>query len=828
MPFQPRSCLPVALGVLALALSLGTAASATAPAPIFPDTVRAGADTTPVTAIRGEDIPSSASEIEARLRDLEGELPVDPVITAILAGVPGLADSLPAMIQTQQTLVSRLTTRRALIDYELEWENRSAKVQQWRRTLRARITSLQASRDELGRTEDRWKTTIEAARRDSTPAEVLDLARATLKNIRTLAREVKARLDALLASEVALADVQLKIQRQQQALAERSNAQFRDLLRTDSPPLWRMGEAFSLTRLADTLGLLWQENVRALLDFLRNNFRRLLAHALLTGLLIWFFRHAQQRHREAPDDAMPAVLQRPEAAAFLVSSMALLWFYPRAPLLVYDIGLFGSVVPMMQLRTVLVPLRLHRTGQWFAVLMVIQQTIAIVASGTELERLGNLALSVTGGWLLWRGLRPGGNLRASEPGRWPALVEIAARFLLAAAGLGIIANIAGNISLASVTVATLLILGYLAMVLVAGTKVLEVVLSEVVQFGSRHSVYIRTYRQEILGRGRWLLTAAAAVSWGGFALFAYSLIDEFGALLKDWLGLSWSIGEVRLSLGTVLLFGIVLWIGAMVARLISQLIELDVLGRLSLPRGVPVTIGSLTRYALVAIAFLVALAATGFQLGQLAILGGALGVGLGFGLQNIVANFVSGLILAFERPISVGDVVQLAQLTGEVRQIGIRASVIHTFDGAEVIVPNSELISGEVINWTRADRLRRIEVKVGVAYGSDPKQILQLLIAAAQGHEDVAARPAPDAMFVAFGESSLDFTLRFWGDFERSGQIQSGVAVAVHDALGAAGIEIPFPQRDLRLVSADPSVLKGPPGAGGERKGDVPGAKPPA
>jgi potassium efflux system protein len=823
MSYRPRSRLPAALGALALALSLSTAASANTTAPMPADTVPAIADTAPVTAIRGQDIPSSASEIEARLRDLEGELPVDPAITAILVAVPGLADSLPAMIRTQQKLVSRLTTRRALIDYELEWENRFEKVQEWRRTLRARITHLQESRDELGRNEDRWKATIEAARRDSTPAEVLDLAKATLTNIRTLQRQVKERLDALLASEVALSDVQLQIQRQQQALAERSNEQFRDLLRIDSPPLWRLGETLSLPKLADTLVLLWQENVRALLDFLRTYFRRLLAHAALTGLLVWFFRRTRDRPRGTTDDplhedATPAVLQRPEAAAFLVSSLALLWFYPRAPLLVYDIGLFGSVVPMLQIRTVLVPPRLRRTGLWGALLMVIQQTIAIVASGTDLERIGNLALGVTGGVLLWRGLRPGGNLRASEPGRWPALVEFVARILLAGFGLSIIANIAGNISLASVTVASLLILGYVAMVLVAATKVLEAVLSEAVQFGSRHSVYIRTYRLEIAGRGRWLLTAAAVLSWGVLALFFYSLIDEFGALLKGWMGLSWSIGEVRLSLGTVLLFAVVLWIGAMVARLISQLVELDVLGRLSLPRGVPVTIGSLTRYALVAIAFLVALAATGFQLGQLAILGGALGVGLGFGLQNIVANFVSGLILAFERPVSVGDVVQLAGLTGEVRQIGIRASIIHTFDGAEVIVPNSELISGEVINWTRADRLRRIEVRVGVAYGSDPRQILQLLVAAAQAHAEVVASPAPDAMFVGFGESSLDFSLRFWGDFERSALIQSGVAVAVHDALAAAGISVPFPQRDLHLSSADTALLQGltRPGQGAE------------
>ena len=807
MPHIP----PAALGALALALSLSTAASASTAVQRSADTVRVRADTTRLTAIPGEDIPSLASEIAARLRDLEGELPVDPVITGILVAVPGLADSLPTLIETQQKLVSRLTTRRALIDYELEWEHRFRAVQEWRATLRARITQLQESRDELGRAENRWRATIQAARGDSTPSEVVDLAVLTLRNIRALGRQVKERLDAMLASEVELAEVQLRIQRQQQALAERSNAQFRDLLSFDSPPVWRLGQTLSLPRLGETLGLLWQENVRALRDFLRTYWRRLLAHAVLTALLVWFFRHARNRPRGVRDDPLyedpiPAVLQRPVAAALLVSSLALLWFYPRAPLLVYDIGLFGSVVPMMQIRKVLVPARLQRTGLWFALLMVAQQAIAIMASGTELERIGNLALSFIGGVLLWRGLRPGGNLRASEPGRWPATVELVARLLLAGCALSIIANIAGNISLASVTVATILIMGYVAMVLVAATKVLEVVLSEAVQFGSRHSVYIRTYRREIAGRGSWLLTAAAVLSWGGLALFSYSLMDEFGTLLRDWMSLSVSVGQVRLSLGTVLLFTVVLWIGAMVARFISQLVELDVLGRLALPRGVPVTIGSLTKYALVAIAFLVALAATGFQLSQLAILGGALGVGLGFGLQNIVANFVSGLILAFERPVSVGDVVQLAGLTGQVREIGIRASVVHTFDGAEVIVPNSELVAKEVINWTRTDRLRRIEVKVGVAYGSDPRRVLPLLIAAAQAQADVVASPAPDALFVGFGESSLDFSVGFWGDFEKADTIRSGVAVAVHDALVSAGISIPFPQRDVHVKSADPAL----------------------
>ena len=813
MPSRLNPYLRATFGALAFSMGLSVAGASGQAAPAGTDTARTTPDTTRAAVIRSEDIPAQASETETRLRDLESQLPRDPAVARSIVSARSLADSLPSLIQGQQRVASRLMTRRALIDYSLEWERRSADVQEWRRTLRARIGGLEGGRQELGQSASRWTATLQAARHDWTTGEVLGLAEATLKDILGLERRVKERLDELLAAEVQLSDVQLKIQRQQESLAQQAEEQFRDLLRIDSPPFWRLGVTLSLQGLGDTIGRLWQENLRALLEFLRAYAWKLLAHSVLAILLIRFFRRGRARLGAAPDDPLHAepasnVLQRPESAALLVASLALLWFYPRAPLIVYDLALLASVAPMLQIRLVLVPPRLHRIGLWIAILMVIQRLISIIGSGTDVERLGVLALSIAGGVLLWRGLRPGGALLARDAGSWPKAIELVARVLLAGFGLSLAANVVGNVSLASISVSTMLTLSYLGMVLVAATKVLDVTLSEFVRFGSRHSVFIRTYGPGIRRRGYWLLDATAVVTWAWVALFSYYLADDFVTLLKGWLGTSWSIGQVEVSIGTALLFVAVLWIGAMIARFISLVLELDVLGQLSLPRGVPVTVGSLVRYALVAIAFLVALAATGFEISQLAIIGGALGVGIGFGLQTIVGNFVAGLILAFERPISIGDIVQLGELTGEVRQIGIRASILHTFDGAEVIVPNSELISREVINWTRSDRMRRIEVRVGVAYGSDPRQVLQLLLAAAQTHPEVAAEPEPDVRFIGFGDSSLDFSLRFWCDFARSALIQSNVAVAVHDALAAAGIGIPFPQRDLHLRSADPGLLR--------------------
>ncbi len=172
--------------------------------------------------------------------------------------------------------------------------------------------------------------------------------------------------------------------------------------------------------------------------------------------------------------------------------------------------------------------------------------------------------------------------------------------------------------------------------------------------------------------------------------------------------------------------------------------------------------------------------------------------------KNLVNNFVSGLILIFERPIKLGDTIEFSNLRGQVLRIGIRSSTIRTWEGAEVIVPNGNLISSEVINWTLSDRKRRLKVPVGVAYGTDPNLVLGILTTVAKDHKDVLDDPEPKATFKGFGESSLDFELRYSiREFEDWVWIKSEINLAILDGLNAAEIAIPFPQRDLHMHSID-------------------------
>jgi small-conductance mechanosensitive channel len=271
-------------------------------------------------------------------------------------------------------------------------------------------------------------------------------------------------------------------------------------------------------------------------------------------------------------------------------------------------------------------------------------------------------------------------------------------------------------------------------------------------------------------------------------------------VMRAALGAELRRGSLRLSLGDILAFALTVWAAFLLSAFLRFLLEEEVYPRLSLGRGLPSALSSLLHYAVLLAGFLFALAALGVDLTKVTILAGAFGVGIGFGLQNVVNNFVSGLLVLLERRIDVGDAVQIGEVSGRMQQMGMRACTVRTWEGAEVIVPNAILTSDKVTNWTLSDRRRRIDVAVGVAYGTPPAKVLDLLLAVARAHPQVLSEPAPVALFLGFGESALRFEMRVWTErFDFWVQTQSELAVALYAALREAGIEIPVPQREVRF-----------------------------
>ncbi len=269
------------------------------------------------------------------------------------------------------------------------------------------------------------------------------------------------------------------------------------------------------------------------------------------------------------------------------------------------------------------------------------------------------------------------------------------------------------------------------------------------------------------------------------------------------------LGDYTVRMNTVFMIIGILYGAILISRATQGILLDEVLPRYNIDKGVQLSITRLVHYTILLIGFVILLQTMGASLTKLTILGGALGVGIGFGLQTIVNNFASGLILLFERPIKVGDTIQLGMDLGEVKKLGLRSTIIQTFDNAEIVIPNSDLIAGQVTNWTLAERKARVKIPVGVAYGSDIPNVLEILLAVAREHPMILTTPSPNALFLAFGASSLDFELRVWiADFTDRRQVQSELNQEINSEFADAGIEIPFPQTDLHLRTVDNEAVE--------------------
>lgn len=235
-------------------------------------------------------------------------------------------------------------------------------------------------------------------------------------------------------------------------------------------------------------------------------------------------------------------------------------------------------------------------------------------------------------------------------------------------------------------------------------------------------------------------------------------------------------------------------------RLRKWIVE-QLLSRTKMDVGARQATGSIIRYFVIGVGFIVILQTAGIDLTALNVLAGAVGIGLGFGLQNIVNNFISGLIILFERPIKVGDRIVVGNVEGDVVHIGGRSTTVVTNDNIAIIVPNSKFIVENVINWSHGDPKVRFRIPVSVAYGSDLGLVERLFLEVAAENADILENPAPGVRLMGFGDSGLGLELRAWSTslVHRKGLLISALNFAIHDKFIANGIEIPFPQRDLRV-----------------------------
>lgn len=266
-----------------------------------------------------------------------------------------------------------------------------------------------------------------------------------------------------------------------------------------------------------------------------------------------------------------------------------------------------------------------------------------------------------------------------------------------------------------------------------------------------------------------------------------------------------TVGGEGISIVSFFYFLIVIVVSILFSRMFNRFLRRNIYSKTEIEKGAQYTLSRLVRYTVVTVGFLIGLQMIGFDLSILAVFGGLFGVGIGFGLQNIFSNFASGLILLLERPIQVGDIVEINGVLGKVKEIRFRVAIVNTYDNESIIVPNSNLVSQQVTNWSYGgDTSVRLRIPIGVAYGTDVEKVEKILLAIAEDEEKVLEDPEPQVFFKEHADSSLNFELRAWiGSPVDRIAVKNNVRREINRLFNEEGIEIPFPQTDVHFYPTE-------------------------
>lgn len=723
------------------------------------------------------------------------------------------------LIQQKQIIydTNASLTIRAIDDYKREWFGYDDELEKWQAVVSQRITDIDKQTFNLDVSINTWDVTKTAATKDNSPQELISRLNDLLVESKNIASKLKAKQDSLIILQNNFTDFQLEIDDALEFLSVKRKDLQSDYFIRDSYYIWNASDS-TIRKEVFTAQIVsaFNQNVRSFKLFIDTNSSKVYTHLFITilFLFLFFFVFTEFRTIEILDEDKRMkdakfFLSHYISSGFLISLIISAFIYLNIPATISELIQLLMLLPSLFLLRNYSNKKLHPIIYTLLFLFVIDEFQVLLDPKSFIARIAFILENLILLWILFKIESKNSPIRDIAAPQWFKFSRQLARILIFFTIVTLLANIIGYVNLSLILTNANIIILLTGVVLYLAAKVVDALIVGFIKSKyAQLSNIVRKYEKSILDKFYKLLVYFAIFLWIRSTFTALGLKEQFGNWLTGLMDVNWEIGTGSISLGGIIGFAMAIVLTIVITRMVRYLLEDEIFPRIRLPRGVPGAISMVIRYVIVAYGIYIAMSAAGIDLGKFGFIAGALGVGIGFGLQGVVYNFIAGLILAFERPIQKGDTIQVGTLMGDVTEIGVRASTVKTYDGAEVIVPNGNLISTELTNWTLSDRRKRREVKVGVAYGSDPREVMRLLSEITSRHEEVLINPKPWPLFVGFGESSLDFRVLFWVSFDRGMTVQSEVAMAIYDALGDAGIQIPFPQTDLHVKSFDPTIQK--------------------
>jgi small-conductance mechanosensitive channel len=725
------------------------------------------------------------------LQEMQQHFSADVTEATVKETLPILTSEIDRRLADDGALLGNNPSLPQLRNAQASWQMLSDSLDDSRQTLSNRIATLDNRITALGQMQAKWEATQKQSA--GAPGEVLGRISAVLNAITQTTRTASDLRARLLLLQNTVEDQDTRIATEITDIKARQQNAVGELFQRDSPPLWEIGRA-SATPVSPENS--FDAELTSLRAFAAEKYPTFYLHlALFLFLAVGIFAvRGEVRKQVAGDPDMrqaAAVFEVPLATALVLALLASSWLYPLPPsLFTATLGAIAIVPTVVVLRRLLdpnlIPILYALVAAYF-----VDHLRLIFPGSSWTGRLIFTGEMLTGlGFLIW--LRQSKKLRGAGPNPFfrgfLRVYSVGAAILFSAA---VLANLLGYLRLSTFLGTGLLNSSYLLVALVAAVRIVEGLvlgalrLPPMSMLGMIRNHYPTLRRR--LGIGLRVIS---------YSFWAWRTLDFFFPRTPFW-GRLWMIfnasvpSDSSLSLGRFILVGLLIWGAFLLSRFIRFVLQEEIYPKFQLAPGLPYAISTIIHYVVVVFGVIWALHFIGIDLSspQFTVLGGALGVGLGFGLQNILNNFVSGIILLFERPIKVGDIIQVDTNVGTVEKIGIRASVLRLTNGSEYILPNGNLISNPVTNWTFSNRRRVIDLPVVVAAKADPQQVMSILVATARANPLVLKNPPPHALLTTLSGASLSFEVRVWTDSSENWlQVRSDLALAISAALARENI----------------------------------------
>lgn len=755
------------------------------------------------TPIPFPEIVQQAENATASLAEITASVSGKSKLKKVEKRLPELTDEINAKLKETARISKGLPSLENLQNLETEWKTLMENLPEWKTNLAERAVEFEDDLAQLRKMQEKWTLTFEELNKwTQLPPEITVVIEKIISDSANLQRQIEAEQAKAVSLQSRVVEQQRRVFDALKSLRQTRKTLIEDLFVQDSPAIWQNGfwikdeqnaaENPDNTFLAQTI---------ALGDFARRNFDKFIIHfavfILFVVALFVLSRRVRFLTKSKSKSRNSLIIFRIPLATALISAILMSsWIYPSTTRMLDAI--FGAValVPIIIILRKLVARPLYPVFYALLVFYLLDQIQSIAELAPIYTRLFLLA-EMLGGflfllWFIIARLSVTVNEKKVHD-KFFLTIKYAALIALPFFAVSFLANVLGYVSLAQLSGNSILRLAYTAVIFYGIVKIVDGWIFVALRF--------RPLNQLQMVKDKPLLIHSQLAKLARFIAFAAWLLTAPKLLalrepLFEWVrGIVTSkltLGSLSISLGDILLFVAAIWAAIILSRVINFVLREDIYPRFSLETGVPYAISTVLHYVILLLGFLFAIAAAGFDLTKFTVLAGAFGVGIGFGLQNVINNFVSGIILLFERPIKVGDWVKIGDSDGYVQHIGIRASLVQDWDETEIIVPNSKLISENVTNFTYESKTRGIAIPASVIPNADLPAVIKLLKTTVAAHPLIIENPSPKVLLEEATATALNFKVRVWTEEgDKTTDITSELLIAVNQAIAENNLAVP-------------------------------------